>query len=71
LGTGCPKCRLLEENVRKALTETGMKAEITKVTDIGKIVDYGVMSTPTLVINGDVKASGKILDVQEIKKWLR
>ena len=71
LGTGCPKCKKLEENARKALDETGKKAEVVKVTDINKIIDYGVISTPALVIDGDVKASGRILDIDEIKKWLK
>jgi len=71
LGTGCHKCKALEENARKAVSELKMKAEIVKVTDIGKIVEYGVMSTPALVINGKVKASGRIPDVEEIKKWLK
>lgn len=71
LGTGCPKCRKLEENARKALNETGKKAEVAKVTDINKIIDYGVMSTPALVIDGNVKVSGRIPEIEEIKKWLK
>ena len=71
LGTGCPKCKQLEANTKKALTETGKKAEIVKVTEIDKIVEYGVMSTPAIVIDGKVKSSGKIADVEEIKKWLK
>jgi len=70
LGTGCPKCKKLEENARKAVQESGRKAEIVKVTDIGKIVGYGVMSTPALVVDGKVKSSGRIPEVGEIKKWL-
>ena len=70
LGTGCPKCKKLEENTRKALDETGKKAEVVKVTDINEIIDHGVMSTPAIVIDGDVKASGRISEVEEIKKWL-
>ena len=70
LGTGCPKCKKLEENARKAVQGSGRKAEIVKVTDIGKIVGYGVMSTPALVIDGKVKSSGRIPEVGEIKKWL-
>jgi small redox-active disulfide protein 2 len=71
LGTGCPKCKKLEENVRKAVEESGEKAEIVKVTDIAKIVEYGVMSTPALVIDGKVKSSGRIPEVKEIKDWLK
>jgi small redox-active disulfide protein 2 len=71
LGTGCPKCKQLEANTRKALEETGKNAEIVKVTDINKIVEYGVMSTPAIVIDGKVKSYGKVADVEEIKKWLK
>ena len=71
LGTGCPKCRQLEANAKKAADELKIKAEIEKVTDVGKIVDYGVMSTPAIVIDGEVKASGRIPTAEEIKKWLK
>ena len=70
LGTGCPKCRQLEANARKAVEEKKVKAEIVKVTDISKIMEYGVMSTPAIVIDGKVKSYGKVVDVSEIKKWL-
>lgn len=71
LGPGCPRCKMLEENVRKAVAETEVKADISKVTAIDKISEYGIMSTPALVIDGEVKSSGKIADVSEIKKWLK
>ncbi|MEM2916205.1 MAG: thioredoxin family protein [Candidatus Woesearchaeota archaeon] len=71
LGTGCPKCKELEANARKAVEELKIKAEIEKVTDVGEIVDYGVMSTPAIVIDGEVKASGRIPTVEEIKEWLK
>lgn len=70
LGTGCPKCKKLEENARKAVEELKKDAEIVKVTDINKIVEYGVMSTPALVIDGKVKSYGKVADVEEIKDML-
>ena len=70
LGTGCSKCKQLEENARKAVTEAGIKAEIVKITDIGQIIEKGVMSTPAIIINGKVNASGRIPDVTEIKRWL-
>jgi len=70
LGLGCPKCKKLEENARKALEETGKKAEIKKITDINKIIEMGIMATPAIMIDGKVKASGRIPDVEEIKKWL-
>ena len=71
LGTGCPKCKLLEENAKKAVAELGIDAEVCKVTDISEIVGYGVMSTPAIVVEGEVKAHGRIPDTEEIKKWLR
>ena len=70
LGTGCPKCKQLETNARKAVEEKKIKAEIIKVTDIAKIIEYGVMSTPAIVIDGEVKCYGRIADVKEIIKWL-
>ncbi|MCK5063490.1 MAG: TM0996/MTH895 family glutaredoxin-like protein [Candidatus Aenigmarchaeota archaeon] len=70
LGTGCPRCRTLEDNARKALDKTGKKAEVVKVTGINEIIDHGVMSTPAIVIDGKVRCSGRIPDVEEIEKWL-
>ncbi|MBC8499369.1 MAG: TM0996/MTH895 family glutaredoxin-like protein [Candidatus Atribacteria bacterium] len=70
LGTGCPKCKKLHELAEKAVKELGSSAEITKVTDINKIIDYGVMVTPALVIDGDVKVAGKIPSKDEITKWI-
>ncbi|MFH1387685.1 MAG: thioredoxin family protein [Patescibacteria group bacterium] len=70
LGTGCPKCKELEGNTKKALEETEKKAEIVKVTEINKIIEYGVMSTPAIVIDGKVKSYGKVNTVEEIKGWL-
>ncbi|MFH1447276.1 MAG: thioredoxin family protein [Candidatus Micrarchaeota archaeon] len=69
LGTGCPSCKQLEENARKAAQELGQEAEIVKVTEIDRIISYGVMTTPALVVDGEVKGSG-IASVEEIKKWL-
>ena len=66
LGTGCPKCIKLEENARKAISEAGIDATIEKVTDLDKIMDYGVMMTPALVIDEKVLASGKLLSVSDI-----
>ncbi|MCX6820589.1 MAG: thioredoxin family protein [Candidatus Aenigmarchaeota archaeon] len=71
LGAGCPKCKELEGNARKAVSELNIKADILKVTDMGKIIEYGVMSTPALAINGKVKSSGRIPGVEEIKKMLK
>ncbi|MFH1134417.1 MAG: thioredoxin family protein [Nanoarchaeota archaeon] len=71
LGTGCPKCKMLEKNAIKAVTDAGVQAEIIKVTDIEKIIEYGVMSTPAIVIDGKVKAYGKIATTEEIRRWLK
>ena len=70
LGTGCPKCKKLTELTEEVINELGVSAEIIKVTDINKIIDYGVMVTPALVINGDIKVAGKIPEKEEIKKWI-
>ncbi len=70
LGTGCAKCRNLYDNAKKALEESGMSAELVKVEDIPSIMKYGVMSTPALVIDGQVKFSGKVASVAEIKGML-
>lgn len=66
LGTGCSKCNELETKVKQAVAKSGKFATIEKVADPVKIMGYGVMSTPGLVINGEVKASGKVLSVDEI-----
>jgi len=71
LGTGCPKCKKLNELVGEAINELGVSAEIIKVTDINKIIDYGVMVTPALVIDGNVKVAGKIPSKQEITDWIK
>ncbi len=70
LGSGCAKCRKLYENTLEALGESGVEAEVAKVEDIKKIMGYGVMSTPAIVVDGVVKASGKVLSSKEIKALL-
>ena len=70
LGSDCGNCRRQEENVRKAVAELGVKAEIVKVTDIEKIMEYGVMSIPAVVVGREVMSYGRVCDVSEIKKWL-
>jgi small redox-active disulfide protein 2 len=70
LGSGCAKCNKLKELVEKIVNENGINAEITKVEDINKILDYGVMITPGLVIDGDVKIAGKIPSEDKVKEWL-
>lgn len=66
LGTGCSKCKNLEKVVQDAVAKAGIFAQIEKVEDIAKIMEYGVMSTPGLVINGDVKLTGRVPSVDEI-----
>uniref|UniRef100_A0A831U353 Thioredoxin family protein n=1 Tax=Geobacter metallireducens TaxID=28232 RepID=A0A831U353_GEOME len=70
LGTGCAKCKTLYENARKAVEMSGKEAEVVKVEEIQKIMKYGVMSTPALVIDGVVKFSGKVVSSEEIKGML-
>lgn len=66
LGTGCSKCKALEEAVKQAVAQSGKFVQIEKVDDIQKIMDYAVMSTPGLVIDGKVVSTGKLLSVAEI-----
>jgi small redox-active disulfide protein 2 len=70
LGTGCPKCNKLEANARAALEQSGISAEIQKVTDINDIMKYGIVVTPALVIDEELKSSGKVLSPEQIKKYL-
>lgn len=71
LGMGCPKCKLLEENTRRALQELGISANIEKVQDVNKIMEYNVIFTPGLVVNGEVKVAGKVPSKEEIKKIIQ
>ncbi|OGR29374.1 MAG: redox-active disulfide protein [Desulfuromonadales bacterium GWD2_61_12] len=66
LGTGCAKCKTLYENAKKAQEDSGKTADVVKVEDIPTIMKYGVMSTPALVVDGQVKFSGKVASVAEI-----
>jgi small redox-active disulfide protein 2 len=70
LGTGCPKCKKLFEAAQAAVQQAGVEAEVTKVEDINEILKYGVMMTPALVIDGTVKAVGRVLRADEIKTML-
>ena len=70
LGTGCAKCKSLEKNVMEAVAKSGKFAQIQKVEDITKIMEYGVMSTPGLVVDGKVVSTGKLLSVDEIIEFL-
>jgi len=71
LGTGCPKCRKTMANAEEAVKDLGLQAQIIKVDKIDDIMNYGVMMTPALAIDGEVKVSGRIPKVEEIKGWLQ
>lgn len=71
LGPGCQRCQALADNAKKAAQELGMDADIEKVKEMGKIMSFGVMSTPAIVIDGQVKGAGKLFTVEEIKKMLQ
>jgi len=70
LGMGCPKCKKLYENAQIAVKEANVQAEVVKVEDIQKIIEYGIMTTPAIAIDGEVKAAGRIPAPEEIRKWI-
>lgn len=70
LGTGCKKCNDLAETTKKAADSLSIEYDLEKVTDIQKIMEYGVMATPALVVDEEVKVSGKVPSVEDIKKYL-
>lgn len=70
LGTGCPKCKKLAENAETAANDLGIEYEIEKVTDINEIMNFSVMMTPALVVDGNVKAAGRVPSVEDIKAIL-
>jgi small redox-active disulfide protein 2 len=70
LGTGCPKCKKLAENAEAAAKDLDVQCDIEKVTDINEIMKFGVMITPALAVDGEVKVVGKVVSVDEIKQML-
>ena len=70
-GNGCPKCKQLETNAKKAVEELNIKADIVKVTDIEKIIAMNILVTPALGINGKIVSSGKVLSAKEIMNFLK
>jgi len=70
LGTGCAKCRRVLKNVEKAISSTGIEAKVSKVEDLNEITRRGVLMTPGLAINGEIKAMGRIPSVREIIEML-
>ena len=71
LGTGCPKCKKLAENAEAAGKSLGIEYEIEKVTDINEIMKFGVMMTPALVVDGEVKMAGKVISMEEITRLIQ
>ncbi|UCG92787.1 MAG: TM0996/MTH895 family glutaredoxin-like protein [candidate division WOR-3 bacterium] len=70
LGPGCPRCQEVEKRTIDVLSELNIAADVQKVTDMKQIMEYKIMATPGLVINGKVKCSGKIPSKDDIKKWI-
>ena len=71
LGSGCARCQQLEKLVREAVAETGVEATVEKVSDFKAIADYGIFTTPGVVVDGKVKSEGKIPRKEEILSWLQ
>jgi len=71
LGPGCPRCIKTEENVKEAVKNLGIDALVEKITDINRIVDFGITVTPALAVDGEVKFSGRIPSVEEIEEVIK
>ena len=71
LGIGCMKCEMLYQHAKQAADELGIVYQIKKVTDLKEVASYGVMMTPALVVDGEVKLSGRVLSAEGIKELLR
>ncbi|MDD2555740.1 MAG: thioredoxin family protein [Syntrophaceticus sp.] len=71
LGTGCAKCEKLEELVRETVAELGVDADFIKITDLNEILEYDIMLTPGLVVDGEIVCSGRIPKKDEIRNWLQ
>jgi small redox-active disulfide protein 2 len=71
LGPGCPKCKKTETIVKEALSESGVTANVEKVTDIMKIAQYGVFGTPAVIVDGEVKSVGKIPKKEDVLAWVK
>ena len=70
-GASCDKCRILEENARKAVDQLGIDCEIEKITDPDEIVECGIIMTPGLAIDNDIKSAGKLLSPDQIKDFIK
>jgi small redox-active disulfide protein 2 len=71
LGPGCSKCKTLEQRIRQLIAKHQLQAEVEKVTDLQEIMNYGIMTTPGLVINGVVKSAGTIPGDSQLLEWLK
>ena len=71
LGPGCPRCEKLKKQVEEAVKQSGVEAQVEKVTDINVMMGFGIMMTPALVVDGEVKSTGKVLSVDEVKRLLQ
>jgi small redox-active disulfide protein 2 len=71
LGPGCPKCQQTEKIVKEAVAESGVAAQVEKVTDVMKIAGYGVFGTPAVVVDGEVKSVGKIPSKADVIQWIK
>jgi len=71
LGPGCAKCEMTKKNVEDAVAEAGVDAEVEKVTDLVEIAKYGVLGTPAVVIDGEVKSVGKVPPKDEVQRWIK
>jgi len=71
LGPGCPKCQQTEKIVKEAVAEAGVEAQVEKITDIMKIMTFGVINTPAVVVDGQVKSTGKVPKKEEVQAWLK
>jgi len=71
LGVGCPKCKQTEANAMQAIKNVGLDTEVEKITDVNEITDFGIMATPALAVDGEIKISGRVPSVEEIEKVLK
>jgi small redox-active disulfide protein 2 len=71
LGPGCPRCKELKKRTAAVVAELGLSTDVEKVEDIQRMVSFGILSTPALVINGKVKCAGRVPSMDEIRTWIR
>jgi len=71
MGPGCPKCAQAEKTVREAVAESGIEAEVVKITDFKEIVSFGVFSTPAVAVDGEVKVVGQVPSKKDVLSWLK